>query len=267
MELEYREYCQLSTGQSYKGWGYCQNGYFIPHGCGKKYYTDYYAYGNFQNGELNGPAIISHYFYMYTMHFKNNRGNGWGMCINSGKLIEFGYYENSRLKVDLSDFVLWYCDKMMNSGRTNENMLHMYTLKESKSVSELFIGYKGHDIWASMGFRFKADGSVWVGTTRRSLLSGKLIHFCPNGIVDAGIFNNKNLTQRLSLQNIIDEYYGTYNDNHEDDLMQYLMCSPEFAELMKPTLMGRLHLKREKYKNVREIIPNYNYFTPDDTVF
>lgn len=65
----------------------------MPHGCGKKYYSNFYVYGNFKNGILDGPAINSHDHYMYTMFFKENRGNGWGLCINGVYLVEFGYYE------------------------------------------------------------------------------------------------------------------------------------------------------------------------------
>ena len=90
MELVKEDNVILSDGRRYRGWGYYKNGEFIPQGCGKKFFDGYYAYGNFKNGILNGPAIVSHNYCMNTAIFKNDRGNGWGLCINGGTLIEFG---------------------------------------------------------------------------------------------------------------------------------------------------------------------------------
>lgn len=169
MELIQVKNVTLPDGNRYSGWGYDNHGEFIPQGCGKKFFNGYYAYGNFQKGELNGPAIVSHDMYMNTIQFKNNRGNGWGLCINRGQLVEFGYYENSQLKVDLSDFALWYYTKMQNANR-DENMLTMYTYNKSHEVAEFLIGYKPTAVHngvglVGMGFHFMADGSVWIGNT------------------------------------------------------------------------------------------------------
>ena len=37
----------LADGKKYNGWGYYHNQRFVPHGCGKKFYTDFNVYGNF----------------------------------------------------------------------------------------------------------------------------------------------------------------------------------------------------------------------------
>lgn len=264
MKLEKIEKIRLGSGQVYSGWGYYENKDFTPHGCGKKYHDGYYAYGNFQHGVLNGPAIVSHNFYMNTCHFKNNRGNGWGLCIHQGEMTEFGFYENSQLKVNLIDFVLWYFTKMQMSNRTNENMLTIYTYKDSKEVSELLIGYTNTQpingvADCCMGFRFKADGSVWVGNTGDRTLSGTLIHFRPDGLIDAGLFENSKLLERYNLQLIIDEYYGTYN--LENDLLKDLF----------PQKKSKRDSEREKirntFKNITEIKVGYNYFVDSQHLF
>ena len=247
----------LADGHRYTGSGYYDQTGFIPQGCGKKYYDGYYVYGNFKNGEINGPAIVSHNTYMNTCHFSGNRANGWGLCLNQGELTEFGYYENSKLKVDLTDIVEWYFTKMKISGRTDESMLHMYTYNETKEVSELLIGFKGTPATNGvglcyMGFRFKADGSVWIGTTGSRILTGNLLHFCPNGQIEAGKFDNGQLEEPQGIQNIIDDYYGTWN--FEDDIFASLFAKNKSSRQMENEAI------RDQYRNIPEIDPKKNYF-------
>ena len=250
----------LEDGQKYSGWGYNRNGKFFPHGCGKKYYPDFYVYGNFVKGNLNGPAINSHNRYMYTMFFNNNRGYGWGLCINGGYLMEFGYYQNSRLKVDLTDFVQWYYEgKLSKSERSDENMMSMYTSKDSKEVTTLLIGYAPKKIsenvtLACMGFRFKANGSVWVGTGNLSQMTGNYIHFRADGCIDIGRFDDGKLIERMSLQELIDNYFGTYEIS-EDDLFSSIFCNHSKS----PVEIER-ESDREKYRNISEPKVDYNYF-------
>jgi hypothetical protein len=214
----------LADGKKYNGWGYYRNGQFIPHGCGKKFYPDFYVYGNFKEGILNGPAINSHNHYMYTMFFKENRGNGWGLCINGGYLVEFGYYENSKIKTNLVDFVQWYYEgKLGKSDRMGESMMSMYTSKETKEVTNLLIGYAPKKVsdtmtLSCMGFRFKADGSVWVGTGSLSKMTGNYIHFRPDGYIEIGRFENDVLQERMSLQELIDIYFGTHKISENSPL-------------------------------------------------
>lgn len=253
MELTQVKQHTLDSGNRYTGWGYYRGTSFVPHACGKKYYSDFYAYGNFRDGIINGPALISHDYYVYTMYCKNDRGNGWGLCINEGILCEFGYYQDSQLKVDLTDFVLWYFTKMQKSGREG-NMLNMYTFNESHEVADLFIGYRGTPIQNGvglvfMGFHFTSDGSVWMGNTATRRYTGKLVHFRPDGRIDAGQFDNGSLKERISLQEIINYYYGTH-DFSEDNLFANL-----FPSRNKPDLV------REQFRNIMEIEPNKCYFT------
>ncbi len=243
----------LDSGHRYTGWGYFRGASFIPHACGKKYYSDFYAYGNFHDGIINGPALISHDYYMYTMHCKNDRGNGWGLCINRGILSEFGYYQDSQLKVDLTDFAHWYFTKMQKSER-DDNMLNMYTYNESHEVADLFIGFKGTPVQNGiglvfMGFHFTSDSSVWMGNTATRRYTGKLVHFRPDGKIDAGRFDNGNLVDRMTLQEIINDYYGTH-DFSEDDL---------FADMFTP--LREPNPIREQFRNIMEIEPNKCYFT------
>ena len=264
MELEKVNDILLPDGKKYSGWGYYKEKKgilfskkeFVPNGAGKKFYDGYYIQGNFVDGIVNGPAIVSHDFYMYTMQCKNQRGNGWGMCINSGLLSEFGYYENSQLKNDLSDLVQWYYAKMKESGR-KENMLNVYSSKTTHEVSDLFIGFPGTAFQNGialcfMGFHFVADGSVWVGTTDSLKFSGHLLHFCNDGKIECGLFENGTLLESMELQDIIDDYYGTHQYS-EDDPFAFMLSARR-----KDSPRAKL---REQFRNIPEIIPNHNYFT------
>lgn len=258
MELQNVNRVTLSDGHQYSGWGYFSDGNFVPNGCGRKFYDGYYVYGNFIDNVLNGPAIVSHDYYMNTAIFKNNRGNGWGLCINGGTLIEFGYYENSRIKVNLLDFVEWYYEKMISSGRNKEDMLTMYTFNDSKQVSELLIGYSGKDLGGGlastfMGFRFKSDGSVWVGSTGTRRLTGNLIHFRADGQIDVGKFEDGVLIECKNLHEVIDEYYGIYHFD-ENDIFSAIMASKN-----KSSRQIENEKKREKFRNVPEVKINYDY--------
>lgn len=261
MELCKVERMYLPDGNTYTGWGYIDDmtGDFVPHGCGKKFYQGYYAYGNFRDGVLNGPAIDSHDYYMTTCFFKNNRGNGWGLSLNRGTLTEFGYYVNSELKCNLSDFVLWYFAKMEDSDRRHENMLHVYTHKETKEAVELLIGFTGTQpengiAYCYMGFHFMADGSVWVGTTETRQMNGMLIHFRPDGLIDAGNFRNGELINRMELQEIIDKYYGTWKVDPNSPFANL------FQRERKGMWQNEREQRREEFRNIPEIINGHNYF-------
>ncbi len=252
MELIQQNKIRLEDGHKYSGWGYFENGQFIPHGCGKKFYSDHYVYGNFNRGLVEGPAIESYDMYMQTMQFTNNRGNGWGLSINRGRLSEFGYYKDNKLQIDLSDFALWYYTKMQDAGR-EENMLTVYTFNSSHEVAELLIGYKPGPIQngvglVGMGFHFMRDGSIWMGNTATRRFSGKLIHFNSDGTIDCGKFDNGELKERMELQEIINTYYGTF-DFSEDDL---------FANLFRRREKNPL---REQFRNTQPIKVGYNYFS------
>lgn len=256
MELIQANNATLPDGHRYSGWGHNKCGEFLPQGCGKKFFNGYYVYGNFRHGVIDGPAIESHDNFMQTMQYKNGKGNGWGLCMNRGQLSEFGYYEDNKLKVDLSDFALWYFTKLQKAGR-NENMLTVYTFKDSHEVAELLIGYKPTPIengvgLVGMGFHFMADGSVWMGNTATRRFTGKLIHFCSNGTVDCGEFVNGELKQRLELQEIINAYYGTFEISN-DSMFADLFGSRE------------LNPVREQFRNAQPIKPGYNYFQSIDT--
>jgi len=253
--------CILADGKKYNGWGYYRNGSFFPHGCGKKFYPDFYVYGNFKEGALNGPAINSHNHYMYTMFFKNNRGNGWGLCINGGYLVEFGYYEDSKLKTDLTDFVQWYYEgKLGKSERTGESMMSMYTSKETKEVTNLLIGYAPKKVsesmtLACMGFRFRADGSVWVGTGNLSTMTGNYIHFRSDGCIDIGKFDDGYLEERMSLQELMDNYFGTHKIGEDSPFAALFRNRP------KSSYQQERESEREQYREIEEPKVDFNYFT------
>lgn len=250
MEKEQVKQVSLSDGSLYTGWGYNSSQDFIPYGCGKKIFREYYAYGNFQNGKLEGPAIISHNFYMHTIQFQNNLGNGWGLCMNRGELTEFGYYKDNQLYIDLTEYVLWYFNKMKAAER-DDNMLNVYTFNESHDVAEILIGYKGTPIQNGiglcyMGFHFMSDGSVWMGNTSTRRFTGSLIHFRNDGCIDCGNFENGKLIETLDIQEIIDKYYGTYSFNNNKLFEHHIFDLNSNYE-------------REQYRNISSILKEYNY--------
>jgi hypothetical protein len=195
------------------------------------------------------------------MFLKNNRGNGWGLCINGGYLVEFGYYEDSKLKTDLTDMVQWYYEgKLGKSERTGESMMSMYTSKETKEVTNLLIGYAPKKVsdtmtLSCMGFRFKADGSVWVGTGSLSKMTGNYIHFRPDGYIEIGRFENDVLQERMSLQELIDIYFGTHKISENSPFASLFNKQP------KSSLQLERESEREQYCNIEEPEIDFNYFT------
>lgn len=232
----------LPDGHKYSGYGEYRNGDFCPNGFGRKDFDQMYAKGNFVDGVLNGPAIISHDYYMYTMFMKNDRGNGWGLCINGGVLVEFGYYRDSQLKADLTKAVEWYFDKMASSDRAGEKMLNIYTSKADGTVTDLHIGYTGGDYKCFMGFHFLKDGTVWIGTTEKRTPSGHIMVFRPYGYVNVGLFENGELIEEMSIQELIDQYYGSIISD-DDEFITAIFGKKSSSQLAREK-------KREQYNDV-----------------
>ena len=159
----------------------------------------------------------------------------------------------------MTDFVQWYYEeKLCKSDRIDENILSIYTNKETKEVSTLLIGYPPKKIsdsmsLACMGFRFKADGSVWMGTGNLNKMTGGYVHFRPNGCIDVGRFDNGILIERQSLQDFIDGYFGIYKID-EDSLL-----APLFRNIPKSSLQLERESVREKYRGIEEVRVNYSY--------
>lgn len=62
-----------------------------------------------------------------------------------------------------------------------------------------------------MGYRFMSDGSVWMGDSDTFELTGILVHFRPDGHVEAGYFENGRLEQGMPLKGLL-EYYSMFVD-------------------------------------------------------
>lgn len=106
-----------------------------------------------------------------------------------------------------------------------------------------------------MGFRFKADGSVWMGTGNLNKMTGSYIHFRPNGCIDVGRFDNGILIERQSLQDFIDGYFGIFKID-EDSLF-----APLFRDIPKSSLQLERESERKKYCDIEEPKVNYSYMT------
>lgn len=210
MEIEKVKAQSLSDGTKYFGEGYFKDGDFIPHGFGKKKLPNCYAMGTFTHGILNGPAIISHGYQMNTVIMNNNRVNGWGMCVNSGTIIKFGYYKNSKCQEDLSHLVDWFWnDVLANSGRTHENMLHCY-----RNPKEILIGYPGNGKKGFleprfMGFSFMEDGSVYIGWSHTRKKTGDFLKFTPEGYIKCGHFIDGEIVEEFDLK-LLAEFYNSH---------------------------------------------------------
>lgn len=139
----------------------------------------------------------------------------------------------------------------MKAAGRNDDMLSVYTFNASHDVAEILIGYRGTSVQNSiglcyMGFHFMSDGSVWMGNTSTRRFTGSLIHFRNDGCIDCGNYENGELIETLDIQNIIDNYYGTYSFEN-GDLFESLMFD------MKP------NHEREVFRNIPSIIKEYNY--------
>lgn len=222
MELEKLELI-LESGNQYTGWGYYDSkDIFVPHGCGKKHYNGYYEYGNFKHGILDGPAIISYGNRMVTQQFTNGEGTGWGLSMANRGLSNFGYYKDGELLYNYTDFIFWYFNKMLKLSN-GANLLNMYSSKETHQVSVLWIGFDGGFLSpCKMGVKFMPDGSVWVGDSKKLIPTGLLMHFCPNGQIDVGTFENGELHKRLSMDN----FTRLQLDKYELDLVSIPEIEP-----------------------------------------
>ena len=202
MEIVKVENVALRGNKLYTGRGYFQGSDFIPHGYGWLSIKDSRVYGYFQNGVLNGPSYHPMDYMMYAMQMKNNRGNGWGMMINSG-ILSFGRYANSQMDLDLTDAVQWYYDIMISLGK-NGSMFHGYY-----NAGEIMIGWKGDETNEFMGFHYLNDGSIYVGSSKSLKKTGYFIKFCNDGIIQVGRFEDGLLTQPMDIQSLISHYYDS----------------------------------------------------------
>lgn len=254
MNIEEVSNLVLSDGSKYKGWGYYLKGSFIPHGVGKRQYNGYYIVSTFRDSLPDGPTFISHNWYMHVIQFNNNQGNGWGMCVERGKLKEFGYYEDNQLKVDVTDFALWFFSYMRQYHR-NEDLITIKNDKDTHDISDLFIGYKDcstyYDIAPPcMGYHFMPDGSVWVGETIGRIFTGYLIHFRPDGQIDCGSFSDGELMETIDLQTFIDSYFLDYDSNEQVVDIHFGYWGEVYG----------LKALRRQFKNISPIVSGHNYF-------
>lgn len=202
----------LSDGKRYSGWGYNTSSGFVPHGVGKKFYSDFEAWGNFIDGELNGPAMDNHHYCMTTGIFKANRLNGWGVSFNRGILSEFGYFENSQLKTDLTDMVEWFYEKVIKFWDDRKSgMATTYTHKETHMMHDFLIGWSYMKLSPGctrhqMGFNFMLDGTLWVGITNKMDMTGTLMKFQNDGHIIIGKFDKGVLVEPLSFKEWFNDY-------------------------------------------------------------
>ncbi|MGN0049535.1 MAG: hypothetical protein ACI37U_11660 [Bacteroides sp.] len=244
----------LPDGSTYRGWGYYSKGSFIPHGAGKREYNDFYIVSTFRNSLPDGPTLISHHLYMHVIQYNNNQGNGWGMCVEQGKLKEFGYYVNNQLKVDVTDFALWFFSYMTRYNR-NDNLLKIKNDKDTHDISDLFIGCKDcgtyYNIAAPyMGYHFMPDGSVWIGETIGRIFTGTLIHFRPDGQIECGNFLDGELIETIDLQVVIDSYFLEQNSDEQ-------VVDIHFGYWGEACGLKAL---RRQFKNISPIVSGHNYF-------
>ena len=200
MEIVRVEKLAIAENKLYSGQGFYRGNEFTPHGYGWLSIKESRVYGFFQNGILNGPSYHPMDYMMYAMQMKNNRGNGWGMMINSG-ILSFGRYSDSKEDLDLTDAVQWYYDIMISLGK-KESMFHGYY-----NAGEIMIGWKGDENNDFMGFHYLNDGSVYVGSSKSLKKTGYFIKFCADGSILIGEFENGMLIQPMDIQELISYYY------------------------------------------------------------
>lgn len=237
----------------YSGWGYNNCLRFIPHGSGKMSFRKYDVRGNFVRGELSGPASLIYDNHNLTSFFQDNIQRGWGLIINwlGHNTPTFGFFVNGHIVVDLSYFIQWYC-----SARDVLNFDEKITTrndKNNKQVTEILIWrYSDKDDSKYEGFRFSSDGSVWVGTSELKKVTGILVHFMPNGTIDAGNYIDGVLHKKMTIQDIIDYYYRS--DRINETFLQQL--PPESRRWIRAR-----QEERETFRNIPDIVEGRCYFS------
>lgn len=150
--------------------------------------------------------------------------------------------------------------KGLSTDLGSHSFLHISFYPLYKEVTNLLIGYAPKKVSESMilscmGFRFRADGSVWVGTGNLSTMTGYYIHFRSDGCIDIGKFDDSYLEERMSLQELIDNYFGTQRINEDNPFGSFFRSSP------KSTFQIERESERELYRDIEEPKVNFNYFT------
>ena len=257
MELIEIEKTPLSTGELYSGSGYWNERAFIPNGYGKKYFDGVHAdiIGFFKDGNLEGPSYFSKGKVMHTIIMKNNRANGWGLKIDSGKLT-FGYYKENKMVLDLTSCVDWLFDAMMEMPE--DQIMHFY--KKSAMIS---VGYKRDDFTGDYteGFHFMSDGTVYVGTTSSTKMTGELLRFGNNADVSIGVFEKGNLVKPLSLPELIDLYI----EMHYKPAVTMLHWATLYEKYSNKgqEFDAKEHVTKFRRKYFNALLGNYSDFTTD----
>jgi hypothetical protein len=176
---------------------------------------------------------------MYVGLVSNGSINGWGMKVDRGD-IQFGVFENSVLKVNLTPLVSIFWDKIMEDFRDlNRNAINV--LKKG----EIFIGVPQGIIKGKFGFHFLENGEVYLGICDydHSDRTGKFLHFDLDYNITKGEYKDGELIEEIE----DDEYVSACEVwvNHEymdfDIDMNY---NPESFLLGKHKLMGIFEMGR-----------------------
>lgn len=183
---------KLQDGSIYTGQALLlQNGYYLPHGYGKKYISPQAEMtAHWVNGNANGMCYLNLHHAMVTGHFVDNHPEGWCLSVEGGKGFVFGVFHNDDCVTSLGESVVWLI-RTMDMG-----------LKTSYKKGQILVGEVINN--QARGFHFKNNGDLYVGTDDAALSkTGFFFKFTKDGYIQIGEFKNGVLVEELPGEEVV----------------------------------------------------------------
>ncbi len=183
---------KLQDGSIYTGQALLlQNGYYLPHGYGKKYISPQAEMtAHWVNGNANGMCYLNLHHAMVTGHFVDNHPEGWCLSVEGGKGFVFGVFHNDDCVTSLGESVVWLI-RTMDMG-----------LKTSYKKGQILVGEVINN--QARGFHFMNNGDLYVGTDDAALSkTGFFFKFTKDGYIQIGEFKNGVLVEELPGEEVV----------------------------------------------------------------
>ena len=219
---------QISEGITYSG-EVMSDGYMdVPHGMGICKFSNHNETGRFQDGELNGMAYLNYHEWMAVGLVQNGVINGWGLKVNRGK-IEFGIYEDSVLRVNLTPLIEIFWSKILEvASMMNRNAISV------KKNGNILVGVPQAFLRGQFGFNFLSNGEVFLGVNDfdEKGITGHFLHFDLDYNITKGIFREGDFVKGVDDSDFVSACQVWVNHEYMDfDInMNYSMDSFLFGE-------------------------------------
>lgn len=203
----------LSDGVTYTGMIESNENGDVPHGIGICKYKDHSEAGRFMYGKLNGVSYIHYNNKGYEVGcFREGYINGWGLKVSKSEL-EFGIFENSILRVNLSPLIMIFWDKIIeDSDMIGRSPFHL--LKNGN----ILVGVLEQYIQGRFGFNFLSNGEVYLGMSDmdQTEITGSFLRFDLDYNITKGVFKDKKLIKELNDEDFISENNVWVNHKYLD---------------------------------------------------